>query len=304
LTKKEQERSYNDIEENRKGVRKIYVFYADVFLLQNLCLDYAAVMGSNLLLKRGKGMLRLFAVSALCSFLGLVLLLSVRDMTWYQLLTHFVLNTGMVLGCFGIGTKKQFLENWLVTYFMVLLLGGGMEWLREQETFSQYHFMQILLAVVLLFSAVAYLVQFKAFGSHIFPGSIQKDIRQISIRAYWDSGNQLRDPYTGKAVSILSYEKAKELIDAGKDNIRFVPYRSLGEQNGLLRVTDIERLELLCGTRRIVIKNAAIGLAEKGLLEGKDYDMILHASVCGENTEENRSILKAAEGWRAEKNRK
>lgn len=272
-------------------MRKIYVFYADVFLLQNLCLDYAAVMGSNLLLKRGKGILRLFVVSALSSFLGLVLLLSVRDMTWYQLLTHFVLNTGMVLGCFGIGTKKQFLENWLVTYFMVLLLGGGMEWLREQEAFLRYHFMQILLAVVLLFSAVAYLIQFRAFGNHIFPGSIRKDMRQIKIRAYWDSGNQLRDPYTGKAVSILSDEKAAEFIDAEKDNIRLVPYRSLGEQNGLLRVTDIERLELWQGSRRLVIKNAAIGLAEKGLFEGKDYDMILHASVCGKNTEEDKKVL-------------
>lgn len=267
------------------------MFYADVFLLQNLCLDYAAVMGSNLLLKRGKGILRLFTASAFSSFLGLVLLLAVRDMAWYQLLTHFVLNTGMVLGCFGIGTRKQFLENWLVTYFMVLLLGGGMEWLREQEVFSRYHFMQILLAMVILFSVVAYLVQFKTFGTHIFPGSIQKDIRQIKIRAYWDSGNQLRDPYTGKAVSILSEEKATEFIDAEKDNIRLVPYRSLGEQNGLLRVTDIERLELWQGSRKLVIKNTAIGLAEKGLFEGKAYDMILHASVCGENTKEDKSVL-------------
>lgn len=262
------------------------MFYADVFLLQNLCLDYAAVMGSNLLLKRGKGGIRLFAVSALSSLAGLILLLSVKDMMWYQLITHFVLNTGMVLGCFGIGSKKQFLENWMVTYFIVLLLGGGMEWLREQEVFSQYHFMQILIAVVILFSAVAYLIQFQSFGNHIFTGCIRKDTRQMSVRAYWDSGNQLRDPYTGKAVNILSYEKAKEFLDGKKDNIRFVPYRSLGEQNGLLRVTDIEALELLQGNQRIVIKNAAVGLAEKGLLEGKDYDMILHASVCAKGTSE------------------
>lgn len=262
------------------------MFYADVFLLQNLCLDYAAVMGSNLLLKRGKGGIRLFAVSALSSFAGLLLLLSVRDMMWYQLVTHFVLNTGMVLGCFGIGSKKQFLENWVVTYFMILFLGGGMEWLREQEMLSRYHLMQILIAVVILFSAVAYLIQFKTFGNHIFAGCIRKDVRQINLRAYWDSGNQLRDPYTGKAVSILSYEKAKEFLDGEKDNIRLVPYRSLGEQNGLLRVTDIEVLEIGQGSQRIVIKNAAIGLAEKGLLEGKDYDMILHASVCAKGTGE------------------
>lgn len=255
------------------------MFYADVFLLQNLCMDYAAVMGSNLLLKRGKRGIRLFVVSLLCSVAGLILVLFVKNPLWYQLLAHFLLNTGMVLGCFGIGSKKQFLENWMVTYFAVILLGGGMEWLQEQQVLSRYHFMQILIAVTALFCAAAYLVQFRSFGSNIFLGGIKKGERQMKLRAYYDSGNQLRDPYTGKAVSILSFEKAGKFLEADKDSIRLVPYRSLGEQNGLLRVTDVEILEIMLGSRRIAIKNAAIGVAEEGLLEGKDYDLILHAAL-------------------------
>lgn len=273
----------------QKGVRKIYVFYADVFLLQNLFMDYAAVMGSNFLLKRRKGGIRLFLVSLLCSVAGLILVLFVKNPLWYQLLAHFVLNTGMVLGCFGIGSKKQFLENWIVTYFAVVLLGGGMEWLQEQQLLSGYRLIQMLITATVLFCAVTYLVQFRSFGQNLFPGCIKKGERQMKLQAYYDSGNQLRDPYTGKAVSILSFKKAEEFLEAEKDSIRLVPYRSLGEQNGLLKVTDVEILEIIQGRRRTVIKNAAIGVAEEGLLEGKEYDLILHAALLhGEEGQKQR----------------
>lgn len=274
------------------------MFYADVFLLQNLCMDYAAVMGSNLLLKRRKGGIRLFIVSLLSSVAGLILVLFVKSSVLYQLLTHFVLNTGMVLGCFGIGSKRRFLENWMVTYFAVVLLGGGMEWLQEQQILSRYRFIQMMAAAVVLFSIAAYLVQFRSFGSHIFPGCVKKDVREIKLRAYYDSGNQLRDPYTGKAVSIMSFGKAKEFLEIEKDNIRLVPYRSLGEQNGLLRVTDVEILEIMQGSHRIVIKNAVIGVAEEGLLEGKDYDLILHAALLESeagNKSKEKKIIEAGD---------
>ncbi len=277
-------------------MRKIYVFYADVFLLQNLCMDYLAVMGSNLFLKRGKRGIRLFLVSALSSLCGLFLLLSVKDPVWYQLLAHFVLNTGMVAGCFGIKSKKQFLENWLATYLAALLLGGGMEWLQEQRLFYRHQYMQMLAASVLLFSAAAYLMQFRSYGNYIFSCRLKKGLRSLELRAYWDSGNQLRDPYTGKAVSILSYQKAKDFWEAERDAVRYVPYRSLGEQNGLLWVTDVDFLEIRQGKQRIVIKNAAIGFAEEGLLEGKDYDMILHAALLDEGERINKKRKSRAGG--------
>ncbi len=264
------------------------MFYADVFLLQNLCMDYLAVMGSNLFLKRGKRGMRLFLVSALSSLCGLFLALFVKNPLWYQLLAHLVLNTGMVAGCFGIGSKRRFLEDWAVTYAAVLFLGGGMEWLRGQQFFFKSQYMQMAAAAVLLFSAVAYLIRFRSFGNHIFSGCLKKDLRSMEIRAYWDSGNQLRDPYTGKAVSILSFQKAKEFLKAEKDGIRYVPYRSLGEQGGLLRVTDVDYLEIRQGSQKIVIEHAAVGFAEEGLLEDKGYDLILHAALLDEGERKKR----------------
>ncbi len=255
------------------------MFYADVFLLQNLFLDYVAVLGTNCLLKRGKSKRRLFAVSLLSGITGLAAVLLLKDWMLYQILTHFILNTGMVLLCFGAEGRKSFLENWVVTYFMVVLLGGGLEWLRETGLFAHDFLLQALIASALLFTAVSYVGAFRSFGKHMFPAELRKDCRSIKLRAYWDSGCQLKDPYTGKEISILSGAKAKEFLEESKDKLRLVPYRSLGEEHGLLAVTEIDELSVCMGGRSVCVKNTEIGIAGDGLLKDKEYDLILHAAL-------------------------
>lgn len=255
------------------------MFYADVFLLQNLFLDYVAVLGTNCLLKRGKSKRRLFAVSLLSGMAGLAAVLLLKDWMLYQILTHFILNTGMVLLCFGAAGRKSFLENWVVTYFMVVLLGGGLEWLRETGLFAPNFLLQALIASAVLFTAVSYVSAFRSFGNHMFPAELRKDCRSIKLRAYWDSGCQLKDPYTGKEISILSGAKAKEFLEESRDKLRLVPYRSLGEEHGLLAVTEVDELSVCMGGRSVCVKNTEIGIAGEGLLKDKEYDLILHAAL-------------------------
>lgn len=266
------------------------MFYADVFLLQNLFMDYVAVTGTNYLLKRQKKCGRLFLAAALFAGGSLFLVLFVRNKVWYQIIAHFVLNTGMVGLCFGKSSKKQFLENWLVTYLMVILLGGGMEWLEQSRFVRQISMLELLLAVTILFSAVAYLRQCRTYGSYVLMVALKKGERIGKLYAFYDSGNQLRDPYTGKAISILSYKAAEPFQKLQEDKIRYVPYRSLGEEHGLLPVMDVEELQIYRGGRTVTIQNAALGIADDGLFAGKQYDMILNAALLDlEKTDEKQT---------------
>lgn len=242
-------------------------------------MDYVAITGTNYFLRRRKKGGRLFAAALLFSLASLILVLLVQNFAYYRILTHFLLNTLMVYVCFGRCSRKAFLENWMVTYLIVVVLGGLMEWLQESSFVPPNFLVQALLASAAVFFAVTWLMQHKTRTGHIFPAEIKKDNRRMDIHAYWDSGNQLRDPYTGSAVNILGFTKAKEFLDTGSDKIRYVPYRSLGEENGLLRVTNIDELIIYKGKTAVRISPAAVGIANEGLLEGKEYDLILHASL-------------------------
>lgn len=242
-------------------------------------MDFIAIAGTNIFLKRCRKYRVLILAAGVSSVLGLVCLLTIRNYLLYCLITHFLINTAMVAICFGRCKWREFIENWAVTYLVVILLGGILEWIGESKIPLQNLFLAVPAGALLVYGILIYLMQKKNFGNHMLRVWISKDVRRMEVAAYWDSGNQLRDPYTGQGISIISYAKAQEFMDYKKDRIRLVPYRSLGKDGGLLAVIDVDEMILQDGIRRQRLKRAAIGIAGCGLLEDKEYDLILHASL-------------------------
>lgn len=264
--------------QRKNEVRKIYVFYVDVFLMQNFLMDLLALAGANLLLRRRRKFRYLFAAAGACAVAGLLLLLLVRQTALYVLLSHFVLNTGMVFVSFGRCGRKEFLENWAVTYFVVVLLGGTMEWLAENHLLSGAGLLFGMAGIFSVYAILRYLMYRRSFGNQIQQVRIKKRGHSLELKAYRDSGNQLRDPYTGQGICILSREKAGKLLNRKQDRFRLVPYASLGESAGLLWVTDVDELTLLDGNRTACAAHVAVGIADAALFEHREYDVILHAS--------------------------
>ncbi len=212
-------------------------------------MDFLAVAGANLFLKRCRKMRWLLLGAAVSAVLGLCCILLCRNYLLYCLLTHFLINTLMTVICFGRCDRRQFFENWLAVYLVVTC------------------------------GLLRYLGRRRAFGSHVRRAWLGKDARRMALSAYWDSGNQLRDPYTGQPICILSYSLAEKFVDQTKDRIRFVPYRALGAEDGLLAVMDVDEMILQDGRQMRRYEHMAVGIAQKGLLEDKEYDLILHASL-------------------------
>lgn len=235
--------------------------------------------GVNIFLKRYRKGRQLFGASFLTAVLGLLCLLWLQNYTAYRLITHFFLNTMMVGLCFGKCSKREFLENWAVTYLAVIVLGGLLQWMQESLIFPHSFWIRLFFAVIAGDGLLLYLLRKRTFSDHMYLVKLFKDERSMEVRAYWDSGNQLQDPYTGQGVSILSGEKARLFLDEKKDRIRYVPYCSLGEKDGLLGVTNVDEMVLYDGNKVIHKRQMAIGIADAGLLEKKEYDLILHESL-------------------------
>lgn len=247
--------------------------------MQNFLVDMIAVISVNVFLRRHRKNRYLILTAVLSSILGLILLLALKNYQSYCILVHLLLNTGMVWIGFGKCKRREFIENWAMTYFVIILLGGLLAWLRRIHIFSEHFFLLLLAGACGIYVLLIYLMQKRDFGNHIFTVMLEKESRRMEIKGYWDSGNQLRDPYTGQGISILSYEKAKTFLVEERDRMRLVPYRSLGKKDGLLWVTDVDELRVIDGAGCRQITHAAIGIADPQLLEDKEYDLILHASL-------------------------
>lgn len=259
-------------------MREIYVFYADVFLVKNVLMDLVALIGANYFLRRHRKKSYLAVAAVIASVGSLIMLLLVRDKYIYLIASHFLLNTGMVLIGFGKSSKKEFLENWIVTYLVVILLGGSFEWLTENRILTRGRLFFVAVGILGVYALLFYLMQRKDLNNQIFETSLMNYGKTIALKAYWDSGNQLRDPYTGQGICILSKECARILIDERKNHFRLVPYRSLGKSDGMIWVTDIEELHIWNGKQRVHRTHVAVGIAEEELMKNCEYELILHAS--------------------------
>lgn len=97
--------------------------------------------------------------------------------------------------------------------------------------------------------------------------------RFVEVVGLYDTGNRLRDPYVRAPVNIVA-ESAAQALSLVPESCRLVPFSSLGEGNGLLRVWTIDAMEWEHGRQA----PAVIGVAGDALFERKEYQLILAAS--------------------------
>ena len=164
---------------------------------------------------------------------SLIITLTVTEPFCRAILIHFLLNTGMVVLCFGRSPWRTFLENWAVIYLMVLFLGGVMELLKNSAAGMTFFWIQAVIAALILSVVTWYLGRRKQFGNQLFPVTLVHRGHAMEIMGYWDSGNQLRDPYDHRPVCILSRHMAAKILNPKKDRVHFIPYCSLGQNTRL-----------------------------------------------------------------------
>lgn len=171
----------------------------------------------------------------------------------YVLITMILLNGGIfLLKCILGQSKIPYLSVVAMggVAFLYLLLGKGYQMMKE---FSLHK------------SQNAY-VTLKVAG------------KEAKCKGFWDSGNKLKDPITGRAVVLLEKSVMEEYkIPIPIKGFRVIPYHSVGMKNGVLKgfvadelvITDEEGMQ-----RRI--KKAVIAIYEGTLSVTHDYQMILN----------------------------
>ena len=245
-------------------------------------MDYLALVGVNCFLKRRKKLRRLIVVSFVASVMSLLLHIYISNTGFRTILLHFGLNTGMTFFTFGWKDKRFFLENWLFIYLMILFLGGIMEWEESLGIPASFFWIKAIVAALVLTGVTICFMQKKDFMERILKVDVIHHGKTWELSGYWDSGNLLQDPYNGKPVNILQAKLAGQIFSEPGDYSRLIPYCSLGNANGLLSVYNAEKMYIYQGNERMTVEPAVFGIAEAGLLEGKEYDVILQASMLEE----------------------
>ena len=196
----------------------------------------------------------------------------------------------MVFMVFGRENKKQMFFRIACSWFSIVLLNGVATAVYNLTGARQLHLFAALLVLVVTFVFVQSTKTLMRQQKRMFPVVLRNGENQLRTMGLYDSGNLLTLPQQEIPVHIADASALQKLLDE-KTVKEQIPFRALGNSKGTLTVYRIQEMEIWYGKSQIrKIQPVWLGAADAGLLEGKPYRIILHASIQEENAVQDRSV--------------
>ena len=252
-----------------------------MFFIINFVMDYVAIwLFKNILHIRRQG-LKCCLFAAVLAILPIIIIrFKVGKIEAFAL--EVLVVTGGILWLIRDRYKK--ILRYVILFFCIFMILGGVGTFLYENTVIGYimHEKPVLFFIAIISAAflIRYIVMIFEEKNVIYKNNIwDVKIKDSKIsymgRGLYDSGNTLVDPYIRRGISIVEADRLK--IE-GNINIHYVPYTSLGNQHGLIKVTKVDSIELFKDNEKLVVYEALIGLYE-GSLACDDYSMIINSTI-------------------------
>lgn len=102
---------------------------------------------------------------------------------------------------------------------------------------------------------------------------------ELTVRALVDTGNRLREPVTGRPVSILDAAVAKKLLGSGWEKEKgflLIPYHSIGKEHGWMKGVTIDRMKLITAGGYLEVTRPILAISDGRISAGDVYQVILN----------------------------
>ncbi len=256
-----------------------YELYIDVFFLENFMLDSLLLLIVNRIINNGRSYGRLLLGGAAGSLLTCLVIVLPFPSVLRLILFHTLVDSAMLFAGLRITGLPQFIRALLFLYVSAFFMGGILQVMRPYMRYASLFY-----AAAVLSGAV--LLQLWKIVSHICrqQGKILKvtlytEYGQKSIKALLDTGNELRDCYTGDPVSVIDPETAAEIWSCGEPEkgFRLIPYRCVGGES-IMKVFRLKKICIHMEEDRW-IDNPLVGIGEAYLSGNREYEMILNPAI-------------------------
>lgn len=260
-----------------------YIFYADVYFIQNFIIKVAVIYLSlycnkcHFYLSTTKGIGKIVLASAVGTLIEIAGLILGNSYNVFLILVHTFEIPFMILLVLG-SERQSYIKIILTGYFFVMTINGVLEvvW----NWFGGYGSYIFFLCAVCGFVYVVVRIwqNYNKMQRGIFSVELSHRGKRATTYGFYDSGNKLIDPYTKKGVHIVTMQVIKKL-GLAQENPIFVPFRALGKDEGMLEVYYVDELVIEGEKQRIHRQKCPIGVAKENLFAGKAYEMILNEEV-------------------------
>ena len=198
--------------------------YLDLLFLLNFGFDFLLLLFVSYLLKRNASIKRLTLGGLVGACSIILLFFSMNSILLF--IFKFGISLIMVFVTFGWKDYQYTSKNISFLYALSITLGGILYFLNvtfsyKQEGLIFYHHGLSINAYLLLFLGPFFLKKYvkelktlKTKYSHYYQVKVFQEGKEYCFQGYLDTGNHLKEPYTGKPILLIYHKKLLHTIRA------------------------------------------------------------------------------------------
>lgn len=296
--------------------------YLDIVFLENILMNYIILYATGFIQKKEMKSMRLIMSSTLGAAYAIITYLNLIPI-YTSLFMKVLLSIIMCYIAFQNQTAKSLVKNLLLFYLSSFVIGGcslAMLYMISPQNIiikdgvfvGTYPMKITLIAGIIGFTIIQ--ISFSINKRQIKQKDLICDLeiginkKSVTVKAYMDSGNVLKDPLTRAPVVIVEKNKIGKIVDLDKLNIyedknqyeggdelkiRLIPFKSIGSQNGMLIGLKPEYIKINYNENIIEKSNVIIALYEKKI--SKDYQALIGLEILEEG-DRNENIRNVKQG--------
>jgi len=247
------------------------------------------------ILKQTTTWLRLLAASiAGAAWVCFVSFFGINNQIMEFILSNIIIGLLMIIIAFGIKDIQRVIRNLAGLYISTFLLGGIFNSIYYHTNIG-YYLNKIIrgederksdIGIFLLIGIAAFFIamkmiyitdQKKKLRQNLFEVHIELNGNTIKTTGLLDTGNSLYEPISRKPVSIIEYDLIKAYLEEGKPNLRVIPFKSIGKEQGIMYGITVN--QLIIDKESLSVNNAVLGFYDKNFSKKNGYHMILHPDL-------------------------
>ncbi len=280
--------------------------YLDVLLAVNGFINYLLLLSTMKILHFKSGRLRLLFGAIWGSIFSLKIFLPEFNFL-IELLLRFFFAATIVLISFKFSSTKAFLKGFAAFFSVNFALSGVIICLiylfnppdllyNNGVIYYNLSFILLIALSTAAFFIITMLEKFlsrKTQGQKIYDVVICKDNKKATGRGLLDTGNSLKDPFSGDGVIVADVKSVKEFLPNGfldylngeaVSGLRLIPVSTVCS-TGLLPAFKPDLVEINGITKKITIKNVYIAVSKERFCHG-EFEFLLYNSILEENKNE------------------
>lgn len=294
--------------------------YIDVVLIENIIMNYIIILATGIILKEKVKAFKVLFASFLGAVYSIVCYMNIFGI-YSSIILKFILSVVIIYISYNPANIKKLMKQLLIFYLISFAFGGAafaliyivkpQEILMKNGLFlGTYPLKTIFLAAIIAFIII--ITAFKIVKTKISKKDMYCNIlvklndKDVKVKAMIDTGNLLKDPLTQKPVLIIEknslYNVLPKQILNNLENIlggdlkkipeeiqeeylpklKFIPFSSLGKQNGMIIGIKSEEIKILYEDNEIKKEDVVIGIYDKSLTKRGEYEALIGIDMLGE----------------------